>query len=258
MKKVLMLMVVLLLVLAGASSGKDSPKGGNVAVGEGFKIDVPTFAVKVKQGEIQAINIKLQRGESFKQDVMLELQTADDISITPDKILVKASDKSEVQFTIEVPKDAAIGKYIVSVTGTPETGEPTSVEFKVNVVSTETNYALQSDSPQGGGVGEDEDFKISVPYFSTKITQGKVQTVKISLDRGESFKQDVTLKIKAAKGIKVEPTEAVVLISDKSDVQIKITVPEGAAIGDYIVSVKGTPKTGEPTSVGFKVKVVAP
>lgn len=258
MKKLLMIMVVLTLVLAGASMGKDSPMGGSIAEGEGFKIDVPTLDVKVKQGEIQTINIKLQRGASFKQDVMLELQTADDISITPDKILVKASDKPEVQFTIEVPKDAAIGKYIVSVTGTPETGDPTSVEFKVRVINTETSYALQSDSPQGGGVGEGEDFKISVPYFSTKIAQGQVQTVKISLDRGESFKQDVTLKIKAGKGIKVDPTEAVVKVGDKSEMQIKITVPEDAAIGEYIVSVKGTPKTGETTSVGFKVNVVAP
>jgi hypothetical protein len=34
-----------------------------------------------------------------------------------------------------VSKDAALGEYIVSVTGTPTTGEPTSVEFKVKVVS---------------------------------------------------------------------------------------------------------------------------
>ena len=127
--------IVMTLVLAAVSSGADSPKGGSVAKGEGFKIAVPTFDTKVKQGETQTVTIKLQRGESFKQDVKLQIEAAKGISVDPAKVTVKASDKPDVQLMITVPKDTALGEYKVSVTGTPTTGEPTSVEFNVKVVA---------------------------------------------------------------------------------------------------------------------------
>jgi uncharacterized membrane protein len=41
-------------------------------------------------------------------------------------------------------------------------------------------------------------------------------------------------------------------------VPLRISVPEDAALGEYPVTVKGTPETGEATSVAFTVKVIAP
>ena len=141
MKKVIAITIVLTLVLAAVPGCKDKPKGGpeggSVGKGEGFKIDVPTFDTKVKQGETQSVTISIERGESFKQDVTLEIKLSkgEGITLDPAKVLVKASDKPDVQLTITAPKDAVLGEYIISVTGTPETGEPTSVEFNVKVVA---------------------------------------------------------------------------------------------------------------------------
>jgi uncharacterized membrane protein len=260
MKKVIAITIVLTLVLAAVSNGEDSPKGGSVGKGEGFKIDVPTFDVKVKQGEIQTITIKLQRGESFKQDVKLEIEAAKGISVDPAKVLVKASDEPDVQLTITAPKDAALGEYKVTVTGTPTTGEPTSVEFKVKVIAPEAGYTMKSDSDKGGSTLKGEGFKIAVPTFDTKMKQGETQSVIISLERGESFKQDVTLEIKLFKGegLTFDPAKVLVKASDKPDVQLKITALKDAAVGDYKVYVTGTPTTGEATSTEFNVKVVAP
>jgi uncharacterized membrane protein len=135
MKKTIAITVVLTMVLAAVSSGTSSPKGGNVAKGEGFKISVPTFDVKIKQGEIEVVTIKLKRGEFFKKDITLDIVVDKGISVEPAKIVVKASDKSEVDLTIKVPKDAALGGYTIEVTGTPTTGEATSVQFTVKVVA---------------------------------------------------------------------------------------------------------------------------
>ena len=134
MKKVITITAVLMLI-AAVSIAKDSPKGGSVAKGEGFKVDVPTMDVKIKQGETKTITIKVDRGESFKQDVTLEIMAEKGLGIEPAKVLVKASDKPEVVLTITVPKDAALGKYKISVTGTPTKGEPTTVKFKVKVMA---------------------------------------------------------------------------------------------------------------------------
>jgi uncharacterized membrane protein len=133
MKKIIAITVVLMMVLAAVSSGTNSPRGGSVAKDEGFKIDVPTFDVKAKQGEIEVVTIKLHRGKFFKRDVTLDIAVDKGITIEPAKIVVKASDKSAVDLTIKVPRDAALGGYTVEVKGTPTTGEPTSVQFTVKV-----------------------------------------------------------------------------------------------------------------------------
>jgi len=119
-------------------------------------------------------------------------------------------------------------------------------------------WGCQSASPRGGGMAQDESFKIVVPSTDTVIKQGEVQTVAVSLQRGELFKRDVKLEIKPTKGISVDPTNAVIKASAKPDVQLRITAAKNAALGEYRVYVKGTPETGEPTQVEFNVKVVAP
>ena len=103
-----------------------------------------------------------------------------------------------------------------------------------------------------------EGFKIGTPTFDTKIKQGEIASVTLSLQRGELFKRDVTLEMKASKGISVEPTKVLVKASEKPDVNLRITAPKDAALGEYKVFVKGTPATGEPTSTEITVKVVAP
>ena len=137
MKNVIATTIVLTLILATVSSGTDSPKGGGALKGEGFKIAVPTFDTKIKQGEVQSVTISLERGESFKQDVTLEIKLVNGKGITfdPAKVLVKASDKPNVQIQVSAAKDAAISEYRISVMGTPKTGEPASTEFNVKVVS---------------------------------------------------------------------------------------------------------------------------
>ena len=116
----------------------------------------------------------------------------------------------------------------------------------------------QSAGPRGGGVSRDEGFKIAVPTFETAVKQGELQTIAVSIQRGEYFKRDVRLQIKASKGIAVDPTNVMIKASDKPDLQLKVTASKDAALGDYRVYVTGTPDTGQPTSAEFKVKVVAP
>ena len=116
----------------------------------------------------------------------------------------------------------------------------------------------QSAGPRGGGVSKDEGFKIAVPTFETTVKQGELQTVGVSIQRGEYFKRDVKLHIKTSKGISVDPTNITVKASDKPDVQLKVTAGKDAALGDYRIYVTGTPDTGQPTTAEFKVKVVAP
>lgn len=117
----------------------------------------------------------------------------------------------------------------------------------------------QSSSPRGGGMTKDVGFKIVVPTFDTEIKQGEVQSMTISLERGDYFKQDVELQIQASTpGISVDPTNVLVKSSGSPEVHVRVAAPKNAPIGDYTIYVKGLPETGEPTSTVFIVKVVSP
>lgn len=118
--------------------------------------------------------------------------------------------------------------------------------------------ALGCVSPKGGGMSGGEGFTIGTPTFDTKIKQGETESVTISLNRGEYFKRDVKLEIKASKGIRVEPTQALVKGSEKPDVNLRITAAKDANLGEYKIFIKGTPETGAATSTEITVKVVSP
>jgi len=128
-------MVIVMTLALTVVFGCMSPKGGGMSKDEGFKIQVPMFATDIKQGDRQTINVTVRRGELFKQDVRLEIKASEGISVTPTNVLVKASDTKDVPLQIAVPKNAALGEYRVFVKGTPQTGEPTSIEIKVKVVA---------------------------------------------------------------------------------------------------------------------------
>ena len=119
-------------------------------------------------------------------------------------------------------------------------------------------YGCQSSSPRGGGMTKGVGFKIAVPTFDTDVKQGQIQNVTVSLERGDYFKEGVRLQIQASKGLSIYPTDILVKASESPDVQLRIATTRDTALGSYLVSVKGTPKTGEPTSTAFTVKVVAP
>jgi uncharacterized membrane protein len=115
----------------------NSPRGGGMTRDVGFKIAVPTFNTVVKQGEVKNVTVSLERGDYFKQDVKLQIEasTGIGISVEPTSVIIKASDKPDVQLRIAAVRKAALGEYDIRVMGTPETGEPTSTVFTVKVVS---------------------------------------------------------------------------------------------------------------------------
>ena len=99
-----------------------------------------------------------------------------------------------------------------------------------------------------------ETFSIEVPRGGTNVTQGKREDVTVSIDRGGSFKQAVTLKFEAPAGVKVNPAEATIPGSD-TRVKVGIEAAPDAAPGRHTINVIGTPETGKATSVKMDIDV---
>ncbi len=117
---------------------------------------------------------------------------------------------------------------------------------------------LQNIGPARRGVTKDEGFMIAVPRLSTRMKQGETRSVEISLKRGSYFKQDVDLRIDLAQGLTVDPTSITIKAADKPELLLRVTADHRTPIGQYRVSIVGTPKLGESTSAEFNVKVTAP
>jgi len=127
------LLVALGLLTVTGCWTTQSPQGGIKQVNQEFSLTVPS-SNSVKQGGELSVVVTLNRGAYFKQDVVLVVRP-EGLVVTPETVLIKASDKPDVTLRFAVPREAAIGKYRVIVKGTPETGETTKTEFVVDVVS---------------------------------------------------------------------------------------------------------------------------
>lgn len=136
------LLAVALLVVVGCE--KASHPGGPGAttpdrkpiVGQAedtFSLDVPNLGTSLKQGESKTVTLSMKRGKNFDQDVNLKFSDLPKgLTIEPANAEVKAGDK-DAKITLKAAEDAAIGDFVIKVTGHPTRGADASNEFKVSV-----------------------------------------------------------------------------------------------------------------------------
>lgn len=120
-------------------------------------------------------------------------------------------------------------------------------------------FAGCNHSPEGGTPGTNSTFSISAPTLTTTIKQGDTQTVKLTLNRGSDFKQNVALTATAPEKIKATLNKTTVAPSDPgNDVELTIAVAKDAPLGDQVIKVTSTPQGGNAVAVDVKIKVEHP
>jgi hypothetical protein len=113
-------------------------------------------------------------------------------------------------------------------------------------------------SSEGGVAGTANSFTMTGPTIPTSIKQNNKESVKITLNRGSDFKQDVKLSVAPVDKLKLELNKDVIKASEASPAEFTVTVtPDAnAPVADHKVIVTGTPASGgTPTTVEFTVKV---
>ena len=129
MKTVLIVGLAAMVALVGCKKSESGGRAGN----DTFKVVVPAIGIDVKQGELETVQVSIERGEGFKQSVKLEFRASAGINVDPASTMVQPGDKGEVQLRISATKDAPLGDSKILVKGTPDKGEPATTEFKVTV-----------------------------------------------------------------------------------------------------------------------------
>jgi uncharacterized membrane protein len=113
-----------------------------------------------------------------------------------------------------------------------------------------------TNSGKGAHLSQPEQtFKLSMPTFSTTIKQGESKDVKIGINRGTNFDQDVALKFEdVPKGLTIDAASAVIKHGDK-EINVKLKAADDAAVGDHTIKVKGHPEKGPDAGDVLKVKI---
>ena len=134
MTRTLAALTVGLFALASAACNR-SPEGGTPGSDNSFRISAPSGATNLKPGEEKTLTLSVNRDSAFTQAVTLKADSqSPKIDARVDKTKMEAADKS-VTLTVKAAADAPKGEHIIKVTGTPQTGAPTSVDVKVEVVN---------------------------------------------------------------------------------------------------------------------------
>lgn len=137
------LLSVALVAFAGCSQG--TPGGEGVTTtpphkppvyGEAdntFNLSAPRMSTTLHQGETKVVEIGIERGKNFDQEVALKFaEGPKGVTVDPASPVIKSGDK-EVKLTFKAADDATLGDFTVKVDGHPAKGADATIDFKIDV-----------------------------------------------------------------------------------------------------------------------------
>jgi uncharacterized membrane protein len=135
MKKLYVGVVVVgLLALVGCSS---SPTGGGGEAGGTFEFQGPATETTVKQGETKTIEVTVKKKQGdFKADIKLDAAVdpkAKGIKVELEPSTWKANDPKTIAVKVSADEKADLGKYVITLKGTPDKGNATELPIKIEV-----------------------------------------------------------------------------------------------------------------------------
>jgi uncharacterized membrane protein len=150
MKKLIASLCVTCLVAgAGCNSSPTGGRSGTTSSGltgthvskkETFKLNGPSVTTKIEQGTSKTFKVSISRGSEFKDDVALKAESSDPkVHVTLDSNAFMGSEKKDVEATVKAADDAKLGESEITVTGSPQAGEPTTLAVKIDVTAKAKN-----------------------------------------------------------------------------------------------------------------------
>ena len=98
-----------------------------------FTLKTPMTSTSIKQGEKTNVKIGISRGKNFGEDVALSFsEPPKGVTISPAKASLPAGE-NEVTINVEAAKEAALGDFVITVTGKPAKGPDAQNTFKITV-----------------------------------------------------------------------------------------------------------------------------
>lgn len=139
-KKLFTAAVAAALALAPVACNKSEPGGPGAASPGGdkkdtFQLVLPVIPNSIRQGEMESVKIKLDRGSAFKQSVKLTVKAPANVKAEFDKTTIGAEELAEANLKITPAADAPTGDMTLTITGTPDNGPAANKDLKFSVAA---------------------------------------------------------------------------------------------------------------------------
>jgi len=243
----------LLVCLLGASLAigctRSSERGGGTERRDSFTLRGPATSTTIAEGEVQTVSLTVDRGKDFNQTVKLSAEAPFNFAPEFDHNVIRPNDNGEVKMKILVAKETEPGTHTLRVIGTPEQGNATALELKVNV-----KERAAADN-RNDNRADDRGFTLSGPRTSTTIKRGETKTIDLTMDRKNDFRENVKFSWDAPKDLKVTIEPNAHEAATAREVRMMVSAPDEAPLGDQTIRVTATPQTGNPHTLDVKVSV---
>ena len=183
-----------------------------------FTLEVPMIATSVKQGEMDTVSIGIDRGTNFSQDVSLSFDNIPTgVTIEPARAAIPKTEE-EVELTVHASMDAALGDFIVKVTGQPDAGAAAMADLSITIAKGDTEPAgtVSSDTAtidneavklQTEVVETEREAEIKVMRAELDALQVKYENLKERAAKAkDNAKAELDKKVAAAK-VKLDQAE---------------------------------------------------
>jgi len=102
----------------------------------------------------------------------------------------------------------------------------------------------------------DKTFSLSVPFESVTLTQGEEKSMLIGINRGENFREEVSIEVSGLpEGVTLETADPVIQPGDMDSALMLKAAPD-SALGDFTIKVTGhTTSSGADFSKEVKLTV---
>jgi hypothetical protein len=101
----------------------------------------------------------------------------------------------------------------------------------------------------------DETFTLSAPTLATDLKQGESKVVKIGINRGKNFDEDVALRFsELPKGVTITPASPVLKHGEREE-DLTAHAADDAALGDHVITLVGHPTKGADATTTFKITI---
>jgi uncharacterized membrane protein len=119
---------------SGGPGATGTGAGNNVKQADNsFSLSVPKTSTTLKQGETKTIDIGIDRGKNFGEDVALKIgDLPNGVMVEPAAPVIKTGDK-EAKLTVKAADDAALGDFNIKVTGHPAAGPDAVNDIKLKI-----------------------------------------------------------------------------------------------------------------------------
>lgn len=144
-------------------------------------------------------------------------------------------------------------KEPVQATGPNATPQTTTSNNRVTSAKPELKEAKDAEKTEKAEPGEaDNTFSLTVPFEAVTLTQGEEIPVRIGIERGENFGEEVAIEVAGLPaGVTVETKESVIAHGSKG-VTLTFKATADAALGDFTAKVNGST---ESSSADFSKEI---